>query len=1103
MLCKYNICLCCVKKCNTLLLNYIDKLLEDKLKFEACTKSMRNDNIEDNKLMLEGKSNVLSVRQYVFEPCLGLDNRKEILVFKGQSGIGKYYLVRKLLKMCADSFKSVNVCPRCFKKNKKYRIPIYVSNKIFKDFLNSKKNINNIIIDIIFKVISEDCDEYDEKETINIKKGIEYYLEQGRFIIYFEKSCVNTNFSEFFKRGKVYSKYNKKACYHNIVLIAVEDGNLDFRMQESYFEMLKVEKLTIDEVKQYISNEEYTRCLSDDIYEILQIPEHLRMFENLGNEAREDMGEKRVTIDNELDFFRFYILARIEEKLKSKGKYERNRNYAIYMSLREYAYDLCTENKKPGIFDTRSKFFSCRDFREARILDKEGEFLFSGCKYFLAADYLYDKFCESQIDDLPSILYEQPQVNSLIYLGRRITDDEIFSRFWKIVKASKKHRVLIWIKILNNSKYSDDAFYLGDFCNYALDKLEDDFYDYSVLESFEKSKSSVINFLKNGYSTITSDDDHIINNRKRRIVYYLGISRKGINQTMIDELMADGTEEHLRYHIIRAIVENYNYDERSTLLINENFQDLSSYCIECQDPIIESDFACLCDKVNTKDRYSYRDKLEIVNKLINLLNNNEYHKRAHAAGALARINGKNSVSYILKLISEELKTIRLKNPGYENCVKVISYGIEAICESYDNESRRDTCLRLSNLLDFNIAFTEQLSDAYATIATGIEYMLDENEKKLPFNLGDRFRNNTLDHIKVLKNMLIRFLEKEDDGLTTRTLQNKLDKLKDLEAVSCSLDLENGENTLVNESFHAIHLADWHIVNENFDDNMIEKDICNYLKGSQLMLITGDPHQYDCGYTESLEILQRMCNKLNLSTEDVFMVPGNHDSGDFEDKQKIIKEIQEKIYDDREYYEIYKNQLYSAFDEYRDFLTGFYGDNNISQGGIHNKVFTWRNKLNIVLINTALLSNGNTDAKQIVDLKELANIEISNKLPVIAIAHHNYHSLYEEHKAALATILNKLKVSAYLCGDVHKIKEDAITLPGGSKIPIYITGKTFGTNADKWSDRAIIWYNFDLNNNKVTLQTLRWDGTELKPTNEFSRRPIDPLDSQEIASFDLL
>ena len=51
-----------------------------------------------------------------------------------------------------------------------------------------------------------------------------------------------------------------------------------------------------------------------------------------------------------------------------------------------------------------------------------------------------------------------------------------------------------------------------------------------------------------------------------------------------------------------------------------------------------------------------------------------------------------------------------------------------------------------------------------------------------------------------------------------------------------------------------------------------KDKINFI------IVTGDLHQYNKDYTETKQFLNRLLDFYELSKKDIFIVPGNHDSG---------------------------------------------------------------------------------------------------------------------------------------------------------------------------------------------------------------------------------
>ena len=283
------------------------------------------------------------------------------------------------------------------------------------------------------------------------------------------------------------------------------------------------------------------------------------------------------------------------------------------------------------------------------------------------------------------------------------------------------------------------------------------------------------------------------------------------------------------------------------------------------------------------------------------------------------------------------------------------------------------------------------------------------------------------------------------------------------------------------------MTDFHIVNgRSADDNVLIKAIKKDIKDINILLITGDLKQYGNDYSETKKVLEELEENFGLSPKDIFMVPGNHDNNDYEDKSEIFKEIRDNIYKDKECYKTKLSKLYQGFSEYEKFLNEFYGRDYIKHGGIHNEVLLWKDKLNIICMNTALLCDEDTDAQKIVDINELSYLNTDNKLPTICISHHKLSQLFEDHKNIVESIFEQLGVGVVFSGDIHKSSVELYKLHN-RVIPNYICGKFLGNSKDQWSSREIAVYEVDVSRRRMIPYLYQFQDGSLIPSYNFKKR----------------
>lgn len=134
--------------------------------------------------------------------------------------------------------------------------------------------------------------------------------------------------------------------------------------------------------------------------------------------------------------------------------------------------------------------------------------------------------------------------------------------------------------------------------------------------------------------------------------------------------------------------------------------------------------------------------------------------------------------------------------------------------------------------------------------------------------------------------------------------------------------------------HIVECTDWNLMMAGYEK------LATKIK-PDFLVVTGDyRHKVFCpGYEKALNFLNQIVDIFHLSKQDVFMVPGNHDTDDFHLRNLIIKEITEKCNNNADAYVEHMQKrddhcLESAFTSYDNFVRTFYGteidDDRITQ-----------------------------------------------------------------------------------------------------------------------------------------------------------------------------
>lgn len=1068
---------------------------------------MRGDVLESPLYSCTIAGNQVRLRDILFG-TESVCTKQNVILIVGEKHIGKYYFVKRLFNICQKGIKEYGVSKRLPKDTEGYRIPVLIRS------IKRKLNLKELIVDAIESECPSTASLSGQKKAY-LTKLVGWLLQQGKFLIYFrglsQAEKLDEELQEILQYGRI-TDYAEGAKYHNLVVFTADSDIKDTFLNDNNRTLIQLKRLTVDEVTTYL--EKYSSGMieivkyEEKIMEILRYPGNLRMFEALYmKKLTNDM--KMDAIKNYFDFYDYFLWANIVERLQQSGANlaKAKRVESILSDLQIYAFNLYLYSER--VENQSSRFFPFSDFVACGILEEnpEGEkdFVFPVCGYYLAAKQLLVKLREGSLNEIPTPLVESPLETILLWASKMIDVEEVFAQFWQLV-IQTGCKLPLRAKIACDCQFSKH--YIVKVYEDAFITLQEEFYDYSALEVFNEldgkgGAHDSGSYLKTRYWELNqAKDQHTDRQRvniKKRSVYYLGISHKGISSTMLEELMEKDTDLHLKYHIIRAIVECYDADPKTKELIDNNYDRLKLYCEDSDDPIIMNDFSVLYQKVNRDGAAPFMSARESdmwLKRLIDTLEDKTYWKRAHAAGALGRRSGtsKHHEDLLVTHIKKELQRIyNQEGDGdeFRNSIKVISYSVEAICEISDlnlagrSADAEQTIRQLVEMLDIGRLGNQDIEDAYATIATGIEFLISADTQKLPFNLGGRFRNHTINHQKVLQKVFqaMGFLQWEDE---TETLV--IQKQEEMEAFMERNRQDNDQQGGVPGRIRILQLSDFHIKEKSTRNKLMLDLVCDKVKNIDILVITGDLKQYDKTYQQTLAVLKELTEHLKLQPKDVFMVPGNHDCEDYDHKAEIIQKIRDGFCSDEDCYQDYLEMLDQGFDAYRDFLQNFYGDALAPQGGIRNQLFSWENRLHILTMNTSLLCDGDTSKDKLVDTYELVHLEDhADAAPTICISHHPVSELYYDQQQVVERVFTRLRVSALLSGDIHRSKVAPIgTAP--KIIPNYICGKFQGERGDAWSTYNIAIYDLDLEERKLTPKLFRFEEHDLRPDQSFSERP---------------
>lgn len=258
----------------------------------------------------------------------------------------------------------------------------------------------------------------------------------------------------------------------------------------------------------------------------------------------------------------------------------------------------------------------------------------------------------------------------------------------------------------------------------------------------------------------------------------------------------------------------------------------------------------------------------------------------------------------------------------------------------------------------------------------------------------------------------------------------------------------------------LHLSDLHI-KDNADWKIYLKDLKKFCCNNgpiDLVVVTGDYHDYKdkSDFSKSASFLNQIMKDLNLDiNKDLFLVPGNHDGSYpiIKHKEAFARNIKNNFanIDQDEW-----NQLMSQFVAYEDFVHDLiknYPEEH--PASVHCR--KWKNKINFLHLNSAIVADGKEKNDQMVDIEAMTSQELPKDIPTIILVHNHFDDLHEEHQKRIRGVMRNEYVSAYFCGDRHRQGVDQITVRNtqNQQIPCIISYKSATDAADQYSSYGII------------------------------------------------
>ncbi|MCU5596813.1 MULTISPECIES: metallophosphoesterase family protein [Bacillus cereus group] len=230
--------------------------------------------------------------------------------------------------------------------------------------------------------------------------------------------------------------------------------------------------------------------------------------------------------------------------------------------------------------------------------------------------------------------------------------------------------------------------------------------------------------------------------------------------------------------------------------------------------------------------------------------------------------------------------------------------------------------------------------------------------------------------------------------------------------------------------HFIQLSDIHFQYKNYNIVRMRDLLTEYLgelnqkSKFDFVVVTGDiTHQAQKYNNEIIEFLDEVLRNTNLTKENMYIIPGNHDVNRLESVRGLLidgvlgKEDPSNELDDSVYPLLLKGQ-----DDFFEFYNSYLGE-EYPKEALH---FIKKNeKYNVFHINTCLISGKDgEEGNLLIDMnrfykaiKELRRTK-DEKLVNIAIGHHTLECILKKDREAMRTNFIDSHIDLYLSGHVH-------------------------------------------------------------------------------------
>ncbi|WP_195604215.1 metallophosphoesterase family protein [Clostridium tyrobutyricum] len=295
----------------------------------------------------------------------------------------------------------------------------------------------------------------------------------------------------------------------------------------------------------------------------------------------------------------------------------------------------------------------------------------------------------------------------------------------------------------------------------------------------------------------------------------------------------------------------------------------------------------------------------------------------------------------------------------------------------------------------------------------------------------------------------------------------------------------------------IHLSDIHFSINNYKTQWLRDKLIESLEKEKgkidILIITGDLlYQFSSTFDEIEKFLNSIIRAINISLDNVFIVPGNHDFGRTDTRKLILEGIKSNVECiSKKVADLSSEVISILLDEQKEFWD--FHKNFLKRNDDYKKVHfvNKRDKFNIINLNTCLISGldneeGSLSINMNQLIKTLRDKKDDNKVN-IAIGHHSLECFTEKEQSQIVNIFEDYKIDLYFCGHIHKSKYKIYT-DGKRYIPSIVCGSGM---LDSYAEPSFVIGEINLDTAQGNIEYYKWSkNNNWLVNNEVTRHICD-------------